>query len=261
MSRELSQAIATDRLPFLGKEEYMALGTLTLTLGNVAFVASVGGGDDGVDLTEIVYRLSKTRPTAPQSEDSMGVGADPFFFTDEAPGPFSLIRRASAFVWADCRNYGNFTLCGGAAPWDFDGPPIPNPDWPETSDNERTAVLAENITSLSFRFFDRQGNETLYTIAGSDKPFWNSTAAVAWQNELSDPGDSGVPPAASVIGPAVPADMLNRAPAQVVITMHVLDAKAATRYKASGDANAQKRIYLESRREFTTSVSIPNRQP
>jgi prepilin-type N-terminal cleavage/methylation domain-containing protein len=257
MSRDLSQAIATDKIPFFAQQETTPLGKLpaanqiSLHLDNLAFIASVGDSSlDGMDLVEIVYRLNRA-PNG-QSEDSGAVTA-PFFFTNSIPvsadyvPPFSLIRRASAFAFSgvatDCRNYGNFAVPCGTAPWDFYGPPLPNPAWPETSDRTRTAVLVENVISLQFQFQDAASPPNTYS-------HWNSTTvSPAWQNELANP-----------VGAAGP-NMQNRAPAVVIITMSMLDSKAATRYSIAADPDAKKRIYEEAKREFTTTVAIPNRQP
>jgi type II secretory pathway pseudopilin PulG len=251
MSRELSQALASDRISFYAKEETISLGNVApvnLHLGNVAFVACTGDmTSDGMDLVEVVYRLSTVNPPGPGGvAEGAGAGAAPYFFTDTAPGPYRLMRRASGFLGipANCRNYGNFTP-GGAAPWDFYGTPTPNAIWPETSDRTRTAVLAENVISLQFQFQD----STTPTPVTYDH--WNSTANTAWQNELSNPPllDAGV------------ANMQNRTPTLVIIRFTVLDSKTALRYRAANDPDVKKRIYQQSGYEFTTTIAIPNRQP
>jgi prepilin-type N-terminal cleavage/methylation domain-containing protein len=241
MSRELSQAVTTNNIPFFGQKASTPLGTVpvNLSLDNIAFVASVGDSiADGMDLMEVVYRLSRQKAGVP--EPPMGGTA---YFIDADPGPYKLIRRASGFSGTpgNCRDYGNFAA-GIAAPWDFYGAPV-NPNWPETSDSTRTAVLADNVLFLQFRFQDAQP-----TPAPHD--YWNSTTAVGWQAEL---GGGGVLPSA---GPF----MQDRAPALVFITLKMLDSKTALRYSATPDKDVRKRIYQDSSREFTTIVAIPNRQ-
>jgi prepilin-type N-terminal cleavage/methylation domain-containing protein len=268
MSRELSQAIVTNTISFFGEEDETLLGAppapkqIPLYMDNVAFVAPVGdGATDGMDLMEVVYRLSRVLPNN-KPESIMGLAYKPFFFTNNVPGPFRLIRRTSAFssAAADCRNYGTFGPPPNVVPWDFYGLPNPNPDWPETSDSQRTAVLADNVMSLQFQFQDVKGNWTVDKV--KKRPFWNSTNAAGWNQELGDPGSPRpVPPATSVQPPADSADMLDHAPALVLITLTLVDSKAAARFSAATDPDAKKRIYLESMREFTTSVAIPNGKP
>ena len=259
MAREISQAIVTNNLSFVAMEDdSIILSTTppqTLPQGNLAFIATVGDPiKDGMDLVEVVYRLSRVKPPDPPgvSEASMGVSSAPFFFTDHAPGPYKLIRRVSPFsaLAASCRDYGNFQD-GTTVPWDFYTSPA---TWMQTSWRLGTAVLATNIVSLTFQFQDASGNWTVDSAA--NRPFWNSTSSPAWQTEL---GGSGVPPAASVKGPALSTDMLAHAPALVVITMTMLDSRAAARYGVAPNDTARQQIINESARTFTTSVAIPNR--
>jgi hypothetical protein len=255
MSRELSQAITTAQIPFLAQEENPSspyqLGTLTplvyLYFGNVAFIASVGNGaSDGMDLTEVVYRLS--RPSATHgielSHSGLGTPVIPSVFVDPLPGPYKLVRRVSPYAPATA-NYWNYgTQSAGGVPWDFYGvPPPPPATWPETSWLNGTQVLAENVVSLRFAFVDDQNSPTTYY-------HWNSTTTPnAWGNELNTSVQAAL------------GGMPNRAPSQVQISLTVLDSRAAARYSAATDLNAKQRIYLASQHTFYTSVYIPNRQP
>ena len=224
MAKELSQAITTAQIPFLGDAN------------DLAFVATTGSPnsspDYGADMVKIVYRLNTPTP--------LPLLSDPFFILNSTPP--NLVRRASTLTsaaTASCKNYG-----GGACPlfpitppWDF----YNNPNWPETGDPILTQLLAENVVSLTFDYYDSGGNQY---------PSWNSNAANinAWQKEL------GVPI------PQLNAVMQNRAPSRVAITLTVLDSRAAARYRVA-PAAALPQILNESQRTFTTSVYIPNRQP
>jgi prepilin-type N-terminal cleavage/methylation domain-containing protein len=251
ISRDLSQALATNTIPFFASEDRTTLGTLSLPRGNLAFVAAVGdSATDGIDLMEVVYRLSR----GPRGT-SEAVPPSPWFFTNSDP-PFSLIRRVSGFTPTRCRDYGRLLPCPLNNTWNFYASPA---DWPETSDSTRTAVVAENVIALRFYFLDVSGKLTRDSL---NRSFWNSTDAKGWTHELGDNATvRAVEPASKVQPPASSADMLNHAPAQVAITLTLLDTKAAARFSAVSDPNAKMRIYQESKREFTTSVSIPNRQP
>jgi hypothetical protein len=249
MSREISQAITTNTIPFLAQESTMQLGTIspvTLYFGNIAFVASVGNGaSDGMDLMEVVYRLSMPSVAGGPEPSQPGPPVIPGVFVDAPPGPYKLVRRISPYSPATPKywDYGSQGLAP-AAPWDFYGTPIP-PTWPETSWRDGTQVLAENVISLQFAFCDDQN-------ANPANPYnyWNSTATLnAWQTEL---GGVGVP---GTVGP----HMQDHAPSRVIITLKMLDSRAASRYKATSDPNAKERIYQESQRTFTTSVYIPHR--
>ena len=247
MAREISQTIVTNKISFLAQESTMTLGSInpvpTLHFGNVAFVAPVGSGaSDGMDLMEVVYRLSL------QSASVAITPSAPNPFTNSVP-PYQLVRRVTPYnsttaakTWLDYGKDTIITVIPANNPWDFYTSPA---TWPETSETNRTAVLAENVMSLQFTFEDDQNPPTTY----ATPDYWNSTTSIAWQNELS---------------PVVPAGtgrMLGRAPSRVIITLTVLDSRAAVRYKATSDQDAKERIYQESQRTFTTSAYIPNRQP
>jgi len=238
MTRELSQAITTTNIPFMANQN------------NLAFVATVGNESaDGMDLMEVVYRLSKPNAAGVAEPALPGTPPRPGVFTDFAPGPYRLVRRISPFsaLPAACRNYG---IAGypdnTATPWDFYTAPA---TWMETSWRDGTQVLATNVISLTFQFQDVAGNQP---VDSATKPYWNSTSSVAWQKEL---GVTGVNPANASY------QMLNRAPALVIITLTMLDSRAAARYRVAPTAAARTQIANESARQFMTSVAIPNRQP
>ena len=258
MAKELSQAITTAQIPFLAQEETSyTLGAITppplpvLHFGNVAFVASVGNGaTDGMDLMEVVYRLSRVSATGGAEGPHGGTPPIPSVFVDPLPGPYKLVRRVSPYAppaTAHYWNYGSQSAAGAPPPLDFYVPAFAA-TWPETSWLEGTQVLAENVVSLQFGYYDDQPRPPAYV----PPTYWNSTSSPAWNNELN----TAVPP-----GATTDPNMQNRAPSRVIITLVVLDSRAAVRYKATSDQEAKRRIYQESQRTFTTSVYIPNRQP
>ena len=230
MAKELSQAVVTPNITFLGDAN------------DVAFVAPVNTGTNAVDLVEVVYRLSLPA-FRPGRADPAGI------FVDGANvWPKRLARRATHFG-ADTTegwDYGGGAPCL-SAPWDFYGLPNPNPNWPETSAQNRTAVLADNIIGLSFTYIDPNGVPSA---------FWNSSPILSWTREL------GVPIPAGSIGPAPTPIMINRSPAAIQITIFMIDAKAAVRLKGLAlGTPAYKNIVNESQKSFGMYVAIPNRQP
>ena len=248
MSRELSQAIVTPNVPFLGTND------------GVAFIAPVSTDpNDGVDIEEVVYRLSDS--AAFTQPDPSG------FFVDVNP-PRRLVRRVSAYkstnpsIPSKCQYYymSGVPPCPNA--WDFYTDPY---NWPETSDPTRTAIVADNIIRLRFTFVSTNGFEYSY---------WNSIQNPnqrAWIHEILNPSnpslngigyndpDMKIPPTPGSNGAQY---MTNRAPALVTITIEVVDSRAAARLRTvTNNPTAWQNIVRESRRYFTTSVSIPNRQP
>jgi len=232
MARELSQAIVTPNITFLGDT------------GDVAFVAPANTGTNAVDLAEVVYRLS----VVPSTSGPIDPGR---FFTNAVNAwPKRLVRRTSHFgaPMGEGWDYGQHVLCT-AQPWDFYGV-SPNPNWPETSAFGRTAVLADNVISLSFTFIDTNSLSV---------PYWNSNAAlppVSWQHELFIPIGPGT------VGPESPtvSVMTNRAPAAVQITIGLIDSKAAVRLQGLGTLSAAFiNITNQATRYFSTVVAIPNR--
>jgi hypothetical protein len=215
MAKELSQAIVSDKLQFMG------------SVDSIAFIAPVNRGPNVVDIMEVVYRPSWKNGAA---------GPDPTgIFVDLNP-PLRLVRRASAFASSNCQSYGNNQPCSGSPcdlAWDFYG----CVNWPETSDPNRTAVLAENITSLQFKFYDG---------TGASYQYWNSTPGTPWGNEL---------PSAL---PAATAAMTKRAPTGVQITIDLIDSQAAAKIKSGAPITT---ITNQAMKSFSTFVSIPNRQP
>lgn len=235
ISKELSQAIVTTNVPFLAN------------FNSLAFVSpSSDSPSDGTDLMKIVYRLNYQQIGAP---DPNGI------FSDNV-APQKLARRASAYssTTGNCWDYGLGVSCS-SLPWNFyDFSATKN--WPETSDYTKTAVLAENIVSLVFDFQDSLGRYTNY---------WNSTTGTGirpWDKEIL-----GLSPG---LGDAY-GIMSNRAPIAVQITIGAIDSRAAKRIKAllltsspytnSANVGAYLRILNEATQYFTTTVSIPNRQP
>jgi prepilin-type N-terminal cleavage/methylation domain-containing protein len=243
MSRELSQAIVTTNIPFLANTN------------NLAFIAPVSDRtSDAVDLAEVVYRLSQKSANA--TPDSTGV------FTDTTV-PFGLVRRIAVFSASatyspavqDCWDYGRNQSCNPLLPpWDFYDFAIPLArDWPETGSPNRTAVVAENVIAVRFYFQDMQGH--LYNYWNSIDEYHNTSVSwPPWQNEIAN----GIPYRASPDA----LYMTNRAPAAVIITIAMVDSRAAARLRTvTPGSTAWRNIVRESRRQFTTSVSIPNRQP
>ena len=229
MSREISQAIVTSNITFLGDAN------------DIAFVAPVNQGTNAVDSMEVVYRLSLPSFSKPGTADP---GSN--FVDNASVWPKRLVRRASHFgaSTGEGWDYGQAQSCT-VPPWDFYGVP-PNPNWPETSASNRTAVLAENVMSLSFQFFDKIGSP--------GQLYWNSSTAPSWTHEL--PGGS-IPPGLT----AAPV-MTNRAPAGVQITLTMIDSKAAARLQNLSPPNiAFSNIVNQAEKTFSTFVAIPNRQP
>ena len=250
MSRELGQAIVNQRISFLAISN------------SLAFVAPVGNSSiDGLDLEEIVYRLSSDAAFSPPNIDNSG------FFT-ETNAPYRLIRRVSAYNYnaPDCQYYFASTFNPCPDPWDF----YTSVNWPETSDRSRTAVLAENIISLQFTFLTTNGVAYAY---------WNSTqncpdpptpcvgAAIGsyrpWQTEILDSFPSGIGYDDWNIPPLVSRGalhMTNHAPAAVQITIGAVDSKTAAKLNTLAAGSAPWRaITNDATRFFTTFVTIPNR--
>ncbi|MGD0650813.1 MAG: hypothetical protein ABSA97_06700 [Verrucomicrobiia bacterium] len=238
ISKELSQAIVTSNITFLGSS------------GSVAFVAPVNDGTNAVDLMEIVYRLSVPAPN-PALPDPLHI-----FVDGTGIWPKKLVRRASYFAALPIEgwDYGQGASClvTGFKPWDFYVNPTtalrPNPDWPETSATNRIAVLAENITYLQFLFVDANGNPP-------SPNYWNSNSALpsaSWSHELNTP----IPPASLINDTVV---MTNRAPAGVYVTIGVMDSRTVARWQTltynSPDWN---RLFNQGTRYFTTFVAIPS---
>jgi hypothetical protein len=207
MTRELSQAMVNSNLQFLA------------TTNALAFIAPVNTGTNAVDLMEVVYVLSNSSP-----------------FT------YSLVRRASAYGSSACMNYGTKppSSCGGS-PWDFYST-TPNPNWPETSDPNRTTDLADNITSLQFTLYDTNGNAFVY---------WNSTpnpTGTSWGHE-----NPGLP--SGIVSPTML--MTNRAPGGVEIQIYAIDARATNRLQSGMSIGAATNIINQAQQSFSTFVSIP----
>lgn len=222
MSRELSLAMVTTNVSFLAN------------IDSLAFVAAASTStNDGVDLIEVVYRLS------------YAFGSDPIF--NNATAPFKLVRRTSGHIpGGPCQNYYGG---GGGCPnaWDF----YNYLDWPETSDPTNTAIVAENVVSVRYKFYD---------IAGDAFDYWNSAGVNAWCNEIG-----GGTPCVRFNPPGQPAPtyVTNRAPAGVKITLGVIDSRAARRLAAVGGIGTAAGIAItnQATQYFSTFVSIPNRQP
>ncbi len=226
MAKELSQAIVTPNITFLADTN------------NLAFVAPLNEGTNAVDLMEVVYRLSRKSDFPTALPDPGGI-----FVDDPNVWPKKLVRRTAHFAApagavppGEGWDYGQGKACLVNKPWDF----YTNPNWPETSAYLRTAVIAENIVSLRFDFYDSTFSPYTY---------WNSTINPGWANELSP----------SVSGGATA--MNNRAPAGVQITIGIIDSKAAARLQPGMSATASNNIINQSMRAFSTLVAIPNRQP
>ena len=237
MSKEISQAIVNSNITFLGDAN------------DIAFVAPVNTGTNAVDLVEVVYRLSLPSKAAPGAADP---GSN--FVDNATTWPKRLVRRTSHFgaPTTECWNYGS-GASGSAPPWDFYGSPNPNPNWPETSDSNRTAVLAENVMSITFQYYDATNSIV--------QSYWNSDVmpTTAWQNELPTAIPTGT------LGPGGPGFapvMTNRSPASVQITLTMIDSKAAALRKtvAVGSPGFMN-ITNQALRTFSTFVAIPNRQP
>jgi prepilin-type N-terminal cleavage/methylation domain-containing protein len=216
MTRELSQAVVNSNLQFLA------------TSTNLAFIAPVNTGTNAVDLMEVVYVLSNTGPTT-----------------------CSLVRRASAYgsAAANCWNYGTKSSCAGSSPWDF----YSNPDWPETGDPYRTTVLADNISSLQFVFYDTNG-------VSASPSYWNSSAnasGTSWSHENPNL------PSGTFISTMI---MTNRPPGGVLITIEAIDRRTAARLQAiapngtnAANITAVTNTLYQVVQPFTTFVEIPNK--
>ena len=239
ITKELAQAIATTNITFIGDSH------------NLAFIAPVNGGANAVDLVEVVYRPGWTSKS--------GVPDQTKVFVDTInTWPTKLVRRTSRFdaLPAEGWDYGQGTACA-IGPWDFYTiSPIstPNPNWPETSVSNQTAVLAENVVSLDFKYVDASGSPP--------QSYWNSNVKLAssWTRELL----TAIPPGL-VAGPPGPGGspvMTNGAPAGVQITIGIIDSKAAIKLKALTPGSAPwNAVMSQATRTFTTFVAIPNRQP
>lgn len=235
IARDLSQAVVNSNLQFLA------------TGDSLAFVSSVSDNEaDGVDLMEVVYRLSYPLSAGTEPPGFTGI------FTDSSP-PRKLVRRVAPYkmAGADCWDYGFGAPCSNPSDsWDF----YDYTHWPETADKRKTSVVAENLVFLNFDFFDISNNKYNY---------WNTTknpSGNPWRNEIGgSPGGVGYFPGDS-------AYMTNRAPAGAFIKIGVLDSRAAKRLKlavANGGTGtaAYSSITNEATQYFTTYISIPNRTP
>ena len=234
MSRELSQAIVTNTIPFVADAN------------DLAFVTTAGDANrDGMDLMEVVYRLSIQSVQGGKERLQLGPPVIPGIFVDPPnQGLYKLVRRICPYspLSGNYWDYGiqNTTV----APWDFYNPANAS-RWMETSWRDGTAVLATNVLSVSFRF--QSVNNYL-----APTTYWNSSISPGqyWSREL---GGTGVNTGTL--------QMQDRAPALVVIALQMLDARAAARYTASvGNTAAQQQIIRESAQTFYTSVSIPRSQ-
>jgi prepilin-type N-terminal cleavage/methylation domain-containing protein len=235
MAKELSQAIVTSNITFLADRR------------DLAFVAPVNQGTNAVDLMEVVYRLG--------IPSSSSANPDPGgFFTNAVNAwPKKLVRRTSHFgaPFNEGWDYGQGQVCL-TPPWDFYGP-TPNHNWPETSAFSRTAVLADNVMSISFQFFDAVGS--------LGQSYWNSDPTFPpafWSHELALGIAAGTAGPAGIGGTPM---MSNRAPAAVQITIGLIDGKAAVRLQGLGTLSAAfVNITNETVKYFSTLVAIPNRQ-
>jgi hypothetical protein len=151
--------------------------------------------------------------------------------------------------------------CGGSGnPWDF----YSYNNWMETSAYTNTAVLAENIVSLSFVFVSTNGVQYNY---------WNSTSSAnVWANELpigSIPNPNSGLDSNSDAGSYGAPYMTNHAPAGVIITIGAVDSRTAIRLQAIAQAltppgtNASNvgpftNTLNQAVQFFTTFVAIPN---
>jgi prepilin-type N-terminal cleavage/methylation domain-containing protein len=234
MSRELAQAVvSTNYLQFFG------------TTNAVAFIApSDDRLTDVVDVAEIVYRLNWKAPNG----DNTGL------FTNTAP-PYKLMRRTSVYSTAvnECWDYGQNQTCSFA--WDFYSPSTPN-DWMETSQSNRTAVLAENIMSLAFTYVS--------AVTNYQYNYWNSTNLVnVWAHELPN---NGIP------NPSITPDINNdpnslglqymtyHAPAGVYITIGAIDSRTAAKLASLGTISGPvwDATTNQATKFFTTFVEIPS---
>lgn len=184
ISKELSQAMATTNISFLG------------SANSVAFIAPVSTDPtELVDIEEVVYLLNGHK----------------------------LERQVSAFI-------------DGPTWWDFYTSPQ---NWPTTT--SLIATVAENIVSLQL---DYVGTDGVFRV------FWNSTTAAGW---------SGAIPSGST--DVRPETMTNRTPAGVVITLRVIDSRAAKRLQPGMSFTVSNNIITQAKQTFTTFVAIPSRQP
>jgi len=240
MSKELSQAMVTTNITFLGNAN------------NLAFVAPVNDAAGTVELMEIVYR-----PNWRGSQASLADPANIFTTALTTPWPAKLARRATDFDAASGPVPGtgqgwNYGLGQATAvrPWDFypvAPSVVPNPNWPETSAYGRTAVLAENVTMLHFDYYDANGN-----LMNPD--YWNSDRGLqtSWQNEL---------PPATAIAPGLGV-MIDQAPGGVKITISVIDSRTAVELSTLTPGSAPwNALTNQATRTFTTYVAIPNGRP
>jgi prepilin-type N-terminal cleavage/methylation domain-containing protein len=254
MSKELSQAIVTTNGPPGGLQGLQFLGTNN----SLAFIAPVNNNPGGGgDLMEVVYRLSYQ------------VSNDTVFTEGFNVLPKKLVRRVSmASSGTICENYYASTVAGSGNgcpnAWDL----FTSADWPETGDFNNTAVLAENVVSLNFVFVSTNNDQYSY---------WNSTenrgvlppnlpgSYTPWTHEiLGIPGgiEYNLRDVNNTPGTEGAQFMTNHAPAGVVITIEVIDSRAATRLKAVGLGTPPwVAIINQAKKSFTTFVNIPNSQP
>ena len=255
ISKELSQAIVTSNITFLGKSFPDGFSD------SIAFVAPVNGGTNAVDLMEVVYRLSVPAPN-PASPDPLRIFVDGTL-NGTAIWPKKLVRRASHFAAPPIEgwDYGLGRSCSVTAskPWDLYVNPTthasPNPDWPETSATNRIAVLAENVTYLQFLFVDLHGKQPLQ---------WNSNGTFplppqSWEHELPTPISAATSityPDASLVDATA---MTNLAPVGVYVTIGVMDSRTVARWKTlSVGSTDWTRLRNQGTRYFTTYVAIPS---
>ena len=245
ISKELSQAIVTSNITFLGSSD------------SIAFVAPVNGGTNAVDLMEVVYRLSFSNTAA-----SSSYPGNPFV-DGPTVWPKKLVRRASYFAALPIEgwDYGQGASCASTSskPWDLYVNPIthlsPNPDWPETSATNRVAVLAENVTFLQFLFVDGNGKQPLQ---------WNSNGALplkSWEHELLPTYITNATSIlnADLITPADATKMTNQAPVGVYVTIGVMDSRTVARWQTLTYSSLNWiRLRNQGTRYFTTYVAIPS---
>ena len=251
MSKELTQAmVTTNYLQFLGN---------TNSLAFVAPVSSNPGSN--VDLMEVVYRLSYK------------VDNDPIFTETGGALPMKLVRRVSMSTSVgtlSCENYyatgvaGSGNGCPNA--WDFY---TPSPDWPETSDFNATAVLAENIVSLNFFFVSTNSDQYSYWNSTENRGFPPGAPGfyAPWSHEITGGIGYNLRDIGNVPGTEGAQYMTNHAPAGVLIRIGVIDKRAAARLKAVAGPSLSGvgsppwvAITNQVTKYFTTFVAIPNGQ-
>jgi prepilin-type N-terminal cleavage/methylation domain-containing protein len=142
--------------------------------------------------------------------------------------PYALTRAATAF--SPSTTY-----------WDF----YTNPNgWPGTSDPNGTNTLAVNVMNLQFRFFSTN------MVSPPSPYYWNSTLnPVKWFNGLQH----------ITIPPGAQPDMMGRAPAGALITLGVIDNRAAARLNTvTLWSPAWTNMANTATRTFQTFVAIRN---